>query len=193
MTAPGAARRIGNRSSPTSWRSWTRRPRTLRCASTARRLMISAPPFRRRPAPHAVGTVSRMLTDASRTNRFNIRTNSSFMVTVWYPAQTQTGPRPAPYLDRPLAERSAYWSATYASRVPAIVEFAAADALVAADPGRFPVVFYAHGLGHQMDRGVRAENSERLEELGELGPQLEVGLSAQQGGVAWGQTLTVDI
>src|SRR5947207_2995816 len=44
-------------------------------------------PFFPPTGPHPVGTLSRMLTDASRTNRFNVRTNSSFMVTFWYPAQ----------------------------------------------------------------------------------------------------------
>jgi hypothetical protein len=56
-------------------------------------------PFLAPTGPHAVGTFSRMLTDPSRTNRFRVKTNSSFMVTFWYPAQAPTG-NLAPYMDR---------------------------------------------------------------------------------------------
>lgn len=124
------------------------------------------------PAPtgvHAVGRLSRMLTDASRTNRFRIRTNSSFMVTVWYPAQPGSGAAPSPYLDRPLAERSAYWGTANTNRIAALVQLAAPAVPVAAEPARFPVVFYSHGLGDQSGRGVRTENSERMEELSSHG------------------------
>jgi hypothetical protein len=47
--------------------------------------------------PYPVGTVSRLLTDPSRTNRYNIPTNSSFMVTFWYPAEARAGVLPEAY------------------------------------------------------------------------------------------------
>ena len=60
-------------------------------------------PIPRPAGPYAVGTVARLFTDPSRTNRYNIPTNSSFMVQFWYPAATQAGVLPAAYLDRSLA------------------------------------------------------------------------------------------
>src|SRR5882672_6177256 len=49
--------------------------------------------------PYRVGTVSRLMTDPSRTNRYDIPTNSSFMISIWYPAQAGPGLLPGRWLD----------------------------------------------------------------------------------------------
>jgi dienelactone hydrolase len=127
-------------------------------------------PFPPPSGPYAVGTFSRMLTDPSRSNRFGVPTNRSFMVTFWYPAQVQPNARVAyaSYSDRQLAERRAYWGA-YTNRVPALVSHARSSPLVAANPDRFPVVIYSHGLGDQQGRAVRTENTEKVQELASHG------------------------
>lgn len=121
-------------------------------------------PFLPPSGPHSVGTFSRVLTDASRTNRFGIRANSSFVATFWYAAQPAPGAAPAAYMDRPLATHRPYWGA-YTNRVPDFVQMASLDAPVAATPSRFPVIIYTHGLGTAEGRGVRTENTEKILEL----------------------------
>lgn len=49
--------------------------------------------------PHAVGRTTRVVTDSSRTNRYRIATNSSFMITIWYPAEPAPGILPGAYID----------------------------------------------------------------------------------------------
>src|SRR5262245_39090857 len=53
--------------------------------------------------PYRVGMISRLMTDPSRTNRYDIPTNSSFMISIWYPAQATAGLRPGRWLDAPVA------------------------------------------------------------------------------------------
>lgn len=119
---------------------------------------------------HAVGTFSRMLTDPSRTNRFGVRPNSSFMVTFWYPAQVQSPGviTLAPYCDRQLAERSAYWG-SYTNRVPALVSYAVPGGPIEASLGPLPVIIYSHGLGDKEGRSTRTENTEKAQELASQG------------------------
>lgn len=124
-------------------------------------------PFLPPTGPHPVGVCSRLLTDSSRSNRFGIRTNSSFMVTFWHPAPS-SGDVLAPYMDRLLAERQAYWGAA-TDAVPDLVQFAVADTPPAAAPGGFPVVLYSHGLGDQQGRAVRTENTAMAVELASHG------------------------
>ncbi|MFO1499213.1 MAG: hypothetical protein U1G07_12600 [Verrucomicrobiota bacterium] len=118
--------------------------------------------------PHPVGRFSRLLTDASRTNRFGIRTNSSFMATVWYPAQAWSVWTLSPYSDRLLAQRQAYWG-SYSVRVPALYSHGSVEAPVADKPNVLPVIIYSHGLGDQQGRGVRTENTAMVEELASQG------------------------
>jgi dienelactone hydrolase len=131
---------------------------------------IVVSPFLPPTGSNCVGTFSRMLTDNSRTNRFGIRTNSSFMLTFWYPAP----PRPvggaalARYSDPQIAERSAYWGA-YTNRALAFETHARPDAPLPGGAERFPVVIYSHGLGDKEGRGARTENSEKAAELASHG------------------------
>jgi hypothetical protein len=74
-------------------------------------------PFLHPTGPFPVGTFARELTDPSRTNRYGIKTNSSFMATFWYPAQASAGQLPGPYQDPKLAGYQPYWS-TLTDAVP---------------------------------------------------------------------------
>ncbi|MHC1769443.1 MAG: alpha/beta hydrolase family protein [Verrucomicrobiia bacterium] len=127
-------------------------------------------PFLPPSGPHAVGTFSRLLTDPSRSNRFGVATNSSFVVTFWYPARVQPGGRVGfgSYCDRLLAERRAYWGA-YTNRVPSLVSYASPGLPLSPAPDRFPVIIYSHGLGDQQGRSVRTENTEKVLQLASHG------------------------
>lgn len=124
-------------------------------------------PFQPPTGPYPVGTFSRLLTDPSRSNRFGVKTNSSFMATFWYPARSPDDTL-ASYVDRPLAERRVYWG-TIANAVPALVQYATSEAPILADAGTFPVVVYSHGLGDQQGRAVRTENTAKAVELASHG------------------------
>lgn len=125
-------------------------------------------PFLPPTGPLAVGTVSRTFTDPARTNRFGVRTNSSFVATFWYPAQPKAGGILSPYLDKLLAERRAFWG-SFTNRVPALVAPGWLGAPVAETVEPFPVVIYSHGLGDLQGRGVRTENTEKAQELASQG------------------------
>lgn len=53
--------------------------------------------------PYVVGRMTRLISDPSRTNRYQVATNSSFMLTVWYPAEPSAGALPEPYISSALA------------------------------------------------------------------------------------------
>lgn len=124
-------------------------------------------PFHAPTGPHPVGTLSRLLTDPSRSNRFGVMTNSSFMVSCWYPARSP-GEALASYVDRPLAERRTYWG-SIANAAPALVQHATSEAPILADAGAFPVIVYSHGLGDQEGRAVRTENTAKAVQLASHG------------------------
>src|SRR5579859_539744 len=61
--------------------------------------------FPKPTGPFAVGTLVHVLTDSSRTNRYGLATNSSFMVTFWYPADPPNiSNLPGVYTDAQVAE-----------------------------------------------------------------------------------------
>jgi predicted dienelactone hydrolase len=129
-------------------------------------------PFPLPTGPMTVGTFARKLTDPSRTNRYNIKTNGSFMVTFWYPAES-TGQSLALYTDPELASYRPYWG-TYTNVVPAFVSHALLEAPIAAGGDRFPVVIYTHGLADGIPDqgtggGVRGENTATAVELASYG------------------------
>lgn len=114
--------------------------------------------------PFAVGRTTRVLTDTSRTNRYLIATNSSFMITIWYPAEPTPGVLPGAYIDpqlaSPLAEPHVGSSGDVASRLAGFFAFSLPDIPVALAGSPYPVVIYSHGYTFH-----RQENSEKLEEL----------------------------
>jgi dienelactone hydrolase len=130
-------------------------------------------PFPEPTGPFSVGTFVRQLTDASRTNRYNIKTNSSFMATLWYPAQARAGQGPALYQDPKLAAYRPYWS-TLTNIVPYFVSHAFADAPLSTNESNYPVVLYTHGLADGLAEGgtgagVRGENTATAVELASHG------------------------
>lgn len=118
--------------------------------------------------PYAVGRTTRVLTDPSRTNRYRIPTNSSFMITIWYPAETAPGVLAGAYIDpqlaAPLAEPHVGSSGDVASRLTGFFAFSLPNVPVALAGSPYPVVIYSHGYTFH-----RRESSEKLEELASHG------------------------
>ncbi len=116
--------------------------------------------------PYAIGTFSRVLTDPSRTNRYGLPTNSSFMCTFWYPAEPPAaGYLPGPYTDRAVAaDRSFYdhwgYSNQWTSAVPQFVGRAVPGLPVAVGTNRFPAILHSHG--YTCDRRLNAQSAEEL-------------------------------
>ncbi|MHC1763357.1 MAG: Calx-beta domain-containing protein [Verrucomicrobiia bacterium] len=123
-------------------------------------------PFSVRPSgPYAVGVRSRLLTDPSRRNRYNLSTNGSFMVSVWYPAVLQAGRLPGPLLDAQIAQdpflaeqmREAYLPVTnLVDRTPQMVGYTVPDAPLAKNLTPCPVLLCS-GMGY----GFRASLAEK--------------------------------
>ena len=135
---------------------------------------VLATPFPNPPSgPFRVGTFAVQLTDPSRTNRYNIKTNSSFMATFWYPAQVGAGQLPGPYQDEKLASYRPYWS-TLTNAVPYFISHTFPGASIAPGTDRYPVVLYTHGLADGLTEGgtaagVRTENTAAAAELASQG------------------------
>jgi len=119
--------------------------------------------------PYAVGTLTRLFTDPSRTNRYNIGTNSSFMVQFWYPAIRPTGVPPAAYIDPRIARN---WAVTFSDPNPAAllamfqsaVSHAIAQAPWATNQTQFPVVLFSHGY-----QCIRSYDTDVMEDLASYG------------------------
>ena len=104
-------------------------------------------PFASRPTGRfPVGVQWRRLTDPARRNRYEVSTNSSFMVSIWYPAIPRAGQVPALVWDPRL------W--------PYFATHASMDAPGATDGAPYPVVLYSHGF--QNDRGSASEKGPEL-------------------------------
>lgn len=105
-------------------------------------------PIPRPSGPYTIGTVSRLFTDLSRTNRYNIKTNSSFMAQFWYPAVPKAGVLPAPYIDRRIAATWANESSdlgVYAALYRSAVSHALPDLTIATNEAPFALVIFSHG------------------------------------------------
>jgi dienelactone hydrolase len=113
--------------------------------------------------PYAVGKISRLISDPTRTNRYNVRTNSSFMVSYWYPAQAQAGDLPGPFREKQLAQDPAYADA-YTDRIPGFVAHSLPSAKLSPDRPTYPVIIYSHGWGLN-----RASNDDKCEVLASHG------------------------
>jgi dienelactone hydrolase len=115
--------------------------------------------FPKPTGPYPVGTVSRLLTDPSRTNRYNIPTNSSFMVTFWYPAEARAGVLPVAYGEKEVIPISP-------DMVAQFVSHAFPGLPVATNQTSYPVVIYSHSLTTGL---FRRQNSDKSEELASHG------------------------
>lgn len=114
--------------------------------------------------PHSVGITRRQITDLSRRNRYDISTNSSFMISIWYPAEPRPGQRPDAYEEQPLATSLQWQTAAWMDRAPLFSSYSFLDAPPRLSAGGYPVVLHSHGLG-----SARYENMERAEHLASHG------------------------
>jgi len=126
-------------------------------------------PIPRPQGPYAVGTVSRLFSDPSRTNRYNIPTNISFMVQFWFPAEPRAGVLPAAYLNSAIA---ATWYSYYSHNDLAAnstlfqpaVSHALPDITISTNRAPFPVVLFSHGY-----QCVRTMDTDVMENLASFG------------------------
>src|SRR5258705_3603443 len=95
--------------------------------------------------PCRVGMISRLMTDPSRTNRYGIPTNSSFMISIWYPAQATAGAPPGPWLDPQVATH--VMRSRYFNQVRYLVSHSLPGVAVATNDIAYPVLFYSIRLG----------------------------------------------
>jgi len=99
--------------------------------------------------PFPVGVVSRMLTDPSRRNRYHVSTNSSFMISLWYPAVARAGQLPDRLEDPQLAQDPGWpvsWSATpLPDREPYFMSHALPETQCASAQAPYPVLIFSHG------------------------------------------------
>jgi hypothetical protein len=132
---------------------------TARFYRTSTNYLIT--PFPNPTGPYSVGRIDRILTDPSRTGRYGIPTNSSFMGTIWYPADpAAAGSLPAPYTDAAVAKDPIYyntfgWALQWETVMAACVALAYTNVPVAAGTSRFPIIVYSHGLG--TDRTINSQ------------------------------------
>jgi dienelactone hydrolase len=113
--------------------------------------------------PRPVGMVTKWLTDSTRRNRFGISTNGSFMVMIWYPAESQSVKLPASWEDDALL-RDPAWLGAFFDREPYFVSHAVPGVPCAIQGGPHPIVVYADGLG-----GFRYGAAEKAENLASHG------------------------
>lgn len=116
--------------------------------------------------PFAVGTFSRILTDSTRSNRYGLKTNSSFMSTFWYPVESpRAGSLPGAYADRAVAADGAFysfwsWSKAWTNVLPQCVAHAVPGLPLAPGTNRLPVILHSHGW--TCDRTLNSHNAEEL-------------------------------
>ena len=115
--------------------------------------------FPKPTGPYPVGTVSRLMTDPSRSNRYNIPTNSSFMVTFWYPVEARAAVLPEAYGEKEVIPISP-------DMVAQLVSHALPGLPLATNQTSYPVVIYSHSLTTGL---FRRQNSDKSEELASHG------------------------
>lgn len=125
--------------------------------------------------PYPVGVRDFMLTDASRRNRYNISSNGSFAISVWYPAKPLAGRTPERWIPEPMARDHsptglflAYGepvgSGVWMEWVPHLYSRSFRDLPFAEVQGGCPVVIYSPGWV-----GPRAAGTEPAEHLASRG------------------------
>jgi len=117
---------------------------------------LITPFFLKPTGPYPVGVISRFVTDPTRRNRYNVSTNGSFMVSVWYPAVAEAGRLPARWMESQVAHPeylAVYksWATTMGYTVvgdalngmPHFVTYALQDAACTRNQSPYPVVLYS--------------------------------------------------
>ena len=103
-------------------------------------------PFLKPTGPFLVGTVSKPVTDGSRSNRYNVKGNSSFMIQIWYPAEARPGQLPSKWVSPAVARDPQL--APYNGVIAQLFAHAVSNAPIV--EARFPVVIYSHGANDEM-------------------------------------------
>jgi hypothetical protein len=142
--------RTNGSSSPLYWLDTNAVAFTSRFYRTPTNYLITQFPLP--SGPYTVGKIARVLTDPSRTNRYGISTNSSFMCTIWYPADPPaSGTLPAPYAEAPVVQvvsgNGFGWPVQWTTVMTNCVTVAYTNVSMVSGTNRFPVVVYSHGLG----------------------------------------------
>lgn len=126
--------------------------------------------FPKPTGPLNVGTVVRVLTDPSRTNRYGLSTNSSFMSTFWYPA-APSGPSDFPrfYWDTAVARDVNFysffaWPIQWTNIMVDCVTHTYAGLAPVAGTNRFPLILYSHG--YSCDRAINSHVAAELASYG---------------------------
>jgi dienelactone hydrolase len=114
--------------------------------------------------PYAIGTTSRLITDPSRTNRYNVKTNGSFMISLWYPSLPQPGIFPSPYVEPQLAPRLASLYGITQSILSSFYSHSFSNVSVATNATPYPVIIYSHGFNVS-----RRDNTAMFQELASHG------------------------
>jgi len=114
--------------------------------------------------PLPVGITRRLISDPSRRNRYQISTNGSFMICVWYPANPAAGQIPDRYEEERLAQDVDWQTPLWMDRAPRFSSYSFVDAPIRPIAGGYPVVVHSHGAG-----SARYENMERAENLASHG------------------------
>jgi dienelactone hydrolase len=113
--------------------------------------------------PYPVGADSVLLTDSSRSGRYGVATNSSFMITLWYPARPDSGTRPGQYLQPKMTAAFASLYGLPQYLLSALYAGSVTEAPPASD-GPYPVIIYSHGF-----QVGRQDNTGRCQELASYG------------------------
>jgi dienelactone hydrolase len=160
--------RLNSDPTPLSWQDTNTGLGTARFYRTPTNYLVT--PFPKPSGPYAVGKVVRILTDPTRTNRYGIETNGSFMSTIWYPADPLAARSlPALYTDPAVARDTAYssqfgWPGQWGAVIAAFVTVTYTNVPVASGTNRFPVIVHSHGISAD-----RTQNSQNLSELASHG------------------------
>ena len=103
-------------------------------------------PYRQPTGPFAVGSITRLVTDSSRRNRYGISTNGSFMITVWYPVLPEAGKLPDGH-DHPYASENTFRQNPFyaVERVRSLVVNTFHNAPMATNHSKYPVVLHSSG------------------------------------------------
>jgi dienelactone hydrolase len=105
-------------------------------------------PLPRPTGPEVVGRTLRLFTDPSRTNRYGIKTNSSFLVSLWYPAQARPGALPGLFDEPQLLPQwddFAGQSGFGEKIVRSFVSHSYLDASMPTNSDLFPVLIFSPG------------------------------------------------
>ena len=121
--------------------------------------------------PYSVGTISFMLVDDSRLELYSETTGDPrrLMVQIWYPANPDSGSKPAPWMDHmevmgPAISNYLGFPDFFLDHIAYARSHAYPNAPAINPPEGFPIILFSHGWN-----GFRAQNTYQVEELASHG------------------------